>query len=675
MRLISNSLLSVTLLSVSVLLTACGGDSDYDFNTPIETVEPALPHGPIFDPANAKIPTPNDLLLGTDGTLDIPNDADGDGKPDNPLVAAINELDGSSTSNPMVVDFGMPLDPASLTVGETIRIFEVTKTGPAVTGVVREVTAAEIIVRVAGDNADTLALIPFPPLKESASYIAMLTNGIKDTNGIAAQAPAAYSLARSSTPLVGSDFEALEPVRQHIGNLELIAASQGVDTTKTILSWAFTTQSITAVLNDVAASATAGTIVMSKFPANTAPFQPANIDYNGLAFTGVADIYTGTLDVPYYLEAPSTQNPVAPLTGYWKGVGGSSLTRSNTKPIATKTLTIPVMMTLPNAASGKVKPATGWPIVMYQHGITRFRTDMLIYADLLAKAGFAFIAIDLPLHGITDKTNPFYSGMESTFDVDYVNNTTSAPGPDGVIDDSGFHYINLQSLLTSRDNTRQGVSNLLVLRRSLDDIDDIDASQVSFVAHSLGGVVGVPYLGVESKSMPSALITTGASISTIIRDSAFFGPVIKGGLAASGVTGADYDEFLLGAQWVLDSSDPMNFTMGAVTTHPIYMAEIIGDGGIHLPDQTVPNSSTEILAGLLGAQAATTADNAIAVGAPKIIRFIQGDHSSILDPTDDVPVGLTSYINVFTEMHAQLTSFLSSVGTNVKINDLDIINK
>ncbi len=675
MRHLNNSLLSATLLSVSVLLTACGGDSDYDFSKAAEVTPSTPPHGPVFDPAGGKIPTPNNLLLGKDGTLNIPNDADGDGKPDNPVVAAINTLDGASTSNPMIVEFGMPLDAASIVVGDSVRIFEVTTQGPAITGVVSEIPATEVFVKVLGDTT-TLALVPFPPLKESSTYAVVLTNGIKDTSGKPAQAPSAYSLARSSTPLVGSDFEKLEPVRQHIGNIELIAKSRGVDTDTIVLSWAFTTQSTTAILNGVAANAKAGKVgAMVKFPASTAALQPAGIDYNGLAFAGAADIYTGTLDVPYYLEAPSAQNPIAPLNGYWKGEGGAPLTRYKPTPLATKTMTIPVMMTLPNASSGKTKPSKGWPVVMYQHGITRVRTDMLIYADQMAKAGFAFIAIDLPMHGVTDKTNPFYSGMEQTFDVDYANNTTQAAGPDGKIDSSGMHYINLTSLLTSRDNNRQGVSNLLVLRRSLGDIANLDATNVSFIAHSLGGVVGVPYLGVEDKVTPSALVTTGGSITTIIRDSAFYGPVVKGGLAANGVEGAGYERYLQGAQWILDSADPVNYAMDAAMTHPLLVTEVIGDGGIHKPDQTVPNSATETLALLTGAAPATMASNPITVGGAKIIRFIQGDHSSILDPSDDVPAGVTSYINVYTEMHAQLISFLSSGGTKVDITDMDIIKK
>lgn len=668
MRRLTKSLISITLFSA--LLSACGGGSNYDFTETEEPAISALPHGPIFDPAGADIPQTNDLLFNgtTDGTLNIPN-------PDaNPVIAAINQLDGFSTSNPIIAKFGMSLDPASLIVGETIRIFEITKAGAAITAAGREVTAAEIIIKVLGDDANTLALIPFPPLKESTSYEVVLTNGIKDTEGKIAIAPSAYSLARSTEDLTGGDFEALEPIRQHVNNMELIAASKGVDTAKIVLTWSFTTQSITPVLKQVAADAVAGNITMVQTAFNTSHLQPAGIDYEGLAFAGSADVHVGTLDVPYYLEAPSAQNPTAILTGHWKGPNGTALTRFNTKPTKNTTLAIPVMMTTPNASSGKVMPSTGWPIVMYQHGITRVRTDMLIYADNMANAGFAVIAIDLPLHGVTDTNNPFHTDKEQTFGVDFVDNTTSAPGPDGDIDPSGTHFINLSSPLTSRDNTRQGVSNLLVLRKALASIPNIDASKASLVAHSLGGIIGVPYLGVETTPIPSALITTGASISTILKESANFGPPIKTALEANGITGEAYEQFLLGTQWIVDSSDPINFASAALAVHPIYMTEVIGDGGVHVADTTVPNSSTEILAALLGAQPATQTNNAIAIGSSKIVRFIQGDHSSILDPTDDAPVG-TTYINVFREMHTQLASFINSNGTNVVITDQDIIKK
>ena len=667
MRILTKASVALVSLSTVVLLTACGGDSsNHDFSQPLAVTPSTVPHGPIFDPAASKIPTTNDLLFrgSLDGTLNIPN-------PDNnPVRAAINELDGFSTTIPITADFGMALDPASLSIGDSIRIFEVTKNAQgAIIAVNRELTPTEMIAVPVGENSSTLALVPIASLKESTSYLVVLTNRIKDPSGVPAQAASAYSLSRSTTPLVGSDFEALEQLRQLTNNMEGMAAAQGVDKSKIVLSWSFTTQSISAVLNVVAAGVTASNITV-------VPSGKTTKDANPL-LPGIADIHIGTLDLPYYLEQD------APLTGYWKGVGGSSLTRYNPTPIVNSTLKTPVMMTTPNANSGHEMPADGWPIVIYQHGITRMRTDMLGYADAMAQAGFALIAIDLPLHGVPETLtvtvqgaelaipNPFHASntpfpddVEPTLGIDEDN--------DGIVDASGDHFINLRSLLTSRDNARQGTANLLVLRKSLEGIPNINAEKVGFVAHSLGGIVGVPFLGLETKSLPTSLVTTGASISTILKDSVRFGPPIKAGLEALGVTGPAYDAFLQGAQWVVDSADPANYAMDAAALHPIHMIEIIG-GGVHAPDKTVPNSSTDILVRLLDAEQVSAPVNPVTVGNPVVVKFIQGDHSSILDPTRDVPDGFSSYLNVFTEMHSQLVKFQASGGTAVVIGDASII--
>src|SRR3546814_17084913 len=48
-----------------------------------------------------------------------------------------------------------------------------------------------------------------------------------------------------------------------------------------------------------------------------------------------------------------------------------------------------------------------------------------------------------------------------------MNNATGAAGADGIADSSGASFINLSSLLTSRDNNRQAVSDLLTVQKSV----------------------------------------------------------------------------------------------------------------------------------------------------------------------------------------------------------------
>ncbi len=675
------TLKSTVVFSLATLvLTACGGGgTDYKFNqTPVVKASPA----PAFSPAEGG-PTTNNLLFAgtTDGTLNIPN-------PDNnPVLAALNTLDGFSTTNPIVTHFSTPLDPASLAIGSSIRVFEVSTTAQGiVTKVNRELGKQEILAKTIDPGNKTLALIPLKPLKESTTYMAVLTRGIKDAEGTPVNSSGTYLLLKgpaipdsAGTPAQVAQLKALRPL---VNAMEAAASADTVNNkvakNSIVLSWAFTTQSITPVLDKVAENATAGAITMVNTgltPHDANPLLP-----------GISEnIYIGTLDVPYFLTAPDVNDPTAALTGSWKGIGGSNLTRFNPTPIATSSLTIPVIMTIPKETASNPKPANGWPIVIYQHGITRVRTDMLIYADNLAKAGFAMIAIDLPMHGITDPGNPFYAkktafpnDREATFDMDFVNNTTGASGPDGKIDDSGTHFINLRSLLTSRDNVRQGVSNLLTLRKSLANIPDIDSTKVGFIAHSLGGLVGATYLGVETLPTPTSLVTTGGGIMGIIDKSATIGPRVRAGLAANGVTGDDYQRFLIAAQAVVDSADPVNFAGSAAAVHPIHMIEVVGDGTANnLPDQTIPNlvpplAGTEPLAALMGLKPVSKTSSGIAPGKGGIVRITQGEHASILRPSKDGGANLT-YLNVFTEMHREVTAFQASGGTTIVVTDESIV--
>ncbi|HIO96498.1 MAG TPA: hypothetical protein EYG71_01060 [Leucothrix sp.] len=663
------SLLSASLLVSSFLLTACDTkSSDYNFDQNAgNTPDPdALPHGPVFDPASKKIPTTNDLLR-VNGRLNFPNPANDKGDK-NPVISAINALDGFSTTNPITIDFGMEVDPATLAIGEGVRVFQVEKEDGQVKTIKRELTKAEIVAVQTADKK--IAIVPMLPLAGSSSYAVILTNSITDKEGKPAEKPARYLTNMMETKVI--EFALAETASKELAEENII------------MGWSFTTQSIGAVLKTLAAEAKAGDIVIAPTGMTTKDIKDA--------LPGIADVYIGTLKVPYYLEKPSVNNPLAPLNGYWKDENGKSIIGAN-KPVQNGSLTIPVIMTIPNANSGKSKPDDGWQTAIYQHGITRMRTDILAYADSMAAAGIAVIAIDLPLHGIPKlladgsdngfhaSNTAFPNDVEPSFDVDYVNNTTSAPGPDNKADGSGTHFMNLASLLTSRDNIRQAVSNLLVLRRSLENIDidadgssDINAKKVGFISHSLGGVVAVPYLAVETKEMPSSLVAAGASITKILtvtaadmaegnEDANPFGKQVKNGLAAKGIKDGKYQSFMYGAQFVLESADPINYAQAAVAAHPIHLIKITGD-------KVVRNDTTDVLSGLMGATAVSSTVTDIKKGKAGLVTFNIGNHSSVLDPARG-----GNFLNVFAEIHKQLVTFQATSGSSIVISDDAIIKQ
>ncbi|WP_020558501.1 hypothetical protein [Thiofilum flexile] len=644
----------LALVSYLVLigLTGCGGADNGDQVGNGTTVEYSATARMLYDPANSVIPTTNDLLFSgsTDGTLNLPISSTDSSAA---LKTMLNTLDGFSLTMPFTTTLNEAPLASSVVLGQSVRVFEVTKSSGLVASVTRELTSSELLATL-DSTGTTLALVPLKPLKESTSYLVVVTNALKDSVGKAVSTSSSYAVLKGSAVFTDSTKEAL---RLQINAHETAAASAGVSKDSIILSWSFTTQSVTPVLSAVKTQATARALQTRVTPVTST--------------YGQAQLHMGTLQVPYYLSRS------APLTAYWHGASSSYLTRYNTAPVATSTQTIPVMLTIPTAASGKTMPASGWPVVIYQHGITSNRATVLAIADTLASQGFAAIAIDLPLHGINvddEKFAALRTSIERTFDLDVVNNTTGATGADGVIDESGKHFINLAVPLVSRDNIRQAISDILVLRNSLSSLQSdtgvvLDTTKVSFTGISLGSMVGVGYLATETTSTPALLSVPGGGIARLLDGSATFGPAIRAGLASSGVIAgtAAYDSFMFATQFMLDSADPINLAATAVSQHPVLLHEVVGST-TSASDQVVPNSvtgyplsGTEPLIRMMGLSSASTSKS----GSDAAVRFTAGGHSSLLSPTASSATT--------TEMQRQMAAFLATQGTQIVITDTSVV--
>ncbi len=710
----------------TLLLAACGGGSNSPraVDTPVATNNDGSPVTAIitakFDPSNGVVPFPTNLLLSgtTDLTLNIPvaNPANyGDPK------VAMNALDGFSTVAPWSTTFSTPPKPSSLVAGTTVRVFQVGLTGPGggVNFLNRELTPnAEFVIALASSDTSgrTLAIVPTKPLQQLSSYLVVLTNGITDNAGNDVTPDQTYFLAKRTSPLCtnGTSTDpllpnatacALEPLRRLTNSQEAAANAAGIVPSKIVLSWVATTQSITPVLGAVQAR----TAQSAAAPTQIAP-TGLNLSQLNPALPPIADVYIGTIDLPYYLKAPAagdcTATTACPaLSTFWRAAPGAyvppfagaldptstNVTFANPLPVATKTEKVPLVLTIPNAASGKVKPAAGWPVVIFQHGITRNRSDAFAIAGTLASQGFAVIAIDAPLHGITDPASPLnianspfaaLGAHERTFNIDLVSNTTGAPGPDGIPDTSGSYFINLSSLLTSRDNNRQAVADLLQLAKSIPSAHysgsgtDFDGARIAFVGQSLGSILGTVFMGVQPDVQVGVLNVPGGGIPRLLDASPAFGPTIRAGLAAAGLRPGtpDYDAFFGAAQTVIDSSDPINWALPAnnslLASKRLLLQEVVGGGAV-LPDQVIPNSvagaplsGTEPLIRTLGL-ASITATTQSATGIRGVVRFIQGNHGSLLDPTQ--------YPAATAEMQGEMASMLVSQGAAVQVTNPSVI--
>jgi len=658
-----------------------------------------------FDPTNSVVPFPNNLFFSetTDLTVNIPFDPT---DPSADLYRSLNALDGFSTTEKWVTTFvdenGDPgnIDPASVIPGHSVRVFEVTTQQiVAVTSIVRELVAGVDFVAAAAPGG-VLAVVPLSPLPEMSDFLVVLTNDIRDADGNNATPDTTYFLSQAHTPWVDAQGNSTYPLLDNASaqgveflrgitqTMEGAAGAAGINHEDIILSWTVHTQSITPPLSALRSIAQPGQMLAA----------PSGLNTTAVGGFGLADIAIGVITLPYYLGIPSQANPLAPLTDFWTAPPGgyvppydqygfdptsTNITAINPFPELTGMQTVPLIIAVPNANTGLSKPEGGWPVVIYQHGITRNRTDVLAVADAIASVGYAVVAMDQPLHGVVPavapELTPFYIentpfgaiANERTFDADYWNNTTGAPGPDGVPDPSGTSSFNLFSLRTARDNLRQATADLSILALSLGSISvdgdatpDLNPANVGTVIHSLGTTVGVPFVALEpivSRAYLNA--ATGSIIRTGVAGA--FGARINAGLAGAGILPgtADYELFLTAAQTVLDSGDGINWAAAAAARVPVLHNMVMGDDTVPNSVAGAPNAGSEAINRVMNL-APFSASQANPDGLKAVARFNNGVHSSLFVPT---------FPDVTAEMQGQMASFIASLGTFVQVSNADVL--
>jgi hypothetical protein len=672
-------------------------------------------------------PYPFDLhfLGSTDGTLNISSSF-----AVFPQRASMNQLDGWSTTASSYFRFSQPLknDPAVL--NSSVRIIRVQTFRDPATGVYAPTAnvlgvlqpGVDYSVRVSPDldTGGTYAEIQWlKPLAASSGtglgngYIVLVTNGMLNNSDAAATPDGDYLNVRTEAiteigrAIASGNPATFVPTCPGITNATLNSICKltyahlligsnpalgpaAINPANVILSYHFTTQSTRDPLVALSQTNTAqpiGVVPTGLTTANLIPQLP-----------GIADVYVGTLQVPYFLSPPSAQDPTAPLTKTWTAAGAPTapgldpdsrfITRYNLTPAKKADLKFPLLVTKPNgnSPSGGVKPANGWPIVLFMHGLGGDRTNAVPIADTYASQGFVVIAMDQVLHGITDTTSPLYAGpsnpaseliygpgvRERTFDVDYVNNVTGASGPDGVIDQSGRHVITiaLSAPLVGRDTFRQSGSDMITLVKSLANLDldgdgtgDIDMSQIHYGGISLGGIVGPACVCSEMKSY--YLNVPGGPLPTILRTSPSFSALVNGALAAVNpllVPGtALYTQFFREAQAAIDGGDPVNYVRQLGMDRPVLFTKVIGD-------TVVPNGTNDFIIGAAGATKITQAGlNPVAAGAPKFVTFLSGSHSSLLDPT--------ASFAVTQEMQTHAASLVATGGAAIQVVDSSLLEQ
>jgi hypothetical protein len=703
-RLIAAALVSGALL----LVTGCGnsgygtttGKADLtSFNgNPGGATPPTPPSSntALFNLSTGQLPYPTDLYFvgpSKAGTLNLPVTASLYPS----VTKALNNLDGFSTTGVIRAQFGGPLDPKTFAAPGAVTVLQVTIDNKlkATTGVVRPlIPGTDYSVNIAADQVggpNFLEITPLHPLVPSTGltnngYLVLLTNTIKDASGNAAVPDTDYATIKAALPTCTSlqSNAALHGVCLLTGAHLQIAGKIGLNPANVVLSFSFSTVSVgdtMAVVEQLAAPQT----IQVNCPPQLKAASPLH----------AADLCVGVITVPYYLSR------AAPLTANWQGkpspldATSTALTRFNPQPVATEMLQIPVLVSVPNpntplGAAGP--PATGWPVAMVAHGLTRSREDALAMADSFASAGFVVVAIDMPLHGVTNQMDPLYASggnplymglglpaptttrpsIERTFDLDLGTNNAAGNGvvygspKDGKIDPSGSWFVNVPYPLVLRDNVREGAADLITVAHSLESNGitvvgppgtiKLDPARVHYVGLSLGAVVGTLYLGSTpnpADAQTGTLAATGGGIPHFLTESATFSAEILPLLEAQGLIPGTtlFANYIRDQQNIGDAGDPWNFIAAAVANHPTHVMEMIG-GGITsggtatLPDQVVPNTGTQRVItaapygganGTLGgpglAELSTPGVHMSAGGFRVYTQFICGSHGSLFDPS------------------------------------------
>jgi len=491
-------------------------------------------------------------------------------------------------------------------------------------------------------------------------------------------------------------------------------------------------------------------------------------DPAALAAASAARVYGGQVNLPYYSPLPTAENPTAPIDGRWQAACDSPasilgaieqgvidpagagipaealedpslllppnncfdfpgvdnerhLTKYNPIPAIQGTQTVPAFITIPDLATVnairaqrgmaelEAVPEGGWPVVIFQHGITGEKTNAAGIAGSLAAAGFATVAIDHPLHG------------------DRAFGAIDASSPAGVT-----AYMNLANLLGARDNIRQSIADLVGLRMSLNNFMAADGAQlngqdVHFVGHSLGAIAGVGFtalantplsnpqleplspmfevqassFGMPGGSIANFLLASGSfevpvKSQLLYSASAEFAEVVNAQAEAAGVTpggegfsellaqvytqfidgasdaeraqiNATFEQFAFAAQAVIDSADPVNYSAGVVATEtPVHLIEAVGDATIPNAVAGKPLAGTEPLIGLMGLPSVSaTVQSEDGNPVSGAVRFSAGDHASLVSP--EASAAAT------TEMQTQIFSWFGSDMLMLPVTNEDVV--
>ncbi|MGF1834434.1 hypothetical protein [Photobacterium sanguinicancri] len=253
-------------------------------------------------------------------------------------------------------------------------------------------------------------------------------------------------------------------------------------------------------------------------------------------------------DESYFDSYRFTRESCQSLYSAWNVVGAGTIRDPfmPQEPATKQKLNVQVVLPNPDRTP---MPSNGWPVVLFAHGITAAKEfgnggmlllDSFVQAEL-ANQGYAVIAIDHPLHN----TRAVDFDGDGSYEVNVSQSLRGLFSGHEQADIKNF--LKADALLTSRDNLRQSIADLINLRASLANgiafnyptiptTDRFDSQNMYVMGHSMGAIAGASFSGIVADSnlamKGSILANPGGGIAGILMNSVWLGhsevpPAIK----------------------------------------------------------------------------------------------------------------------------------------------------
>ncbi len=686
---------SLTCASLLVL-AACSSRQEAVPNPAPDTSSNAA----AFDPASGDVPLPN--ILATAAAPDpLAGLAAGTGMDPKKALAYINKYEVAGTNAvagvnaPIYLHFTYPLLASSVSPAN-IKVFQITPdAGGTENGPLgfTDVTGMFTFKYPAGGT--DLWLFPSFPLTPAARYVYVVTSRVQDAATGGAVIPSVYfNYLKSTVPLTGTPA-ALEPIRANVTSGTSILLSGYAKVMDDLIAAKATTT--IASRSDIALMGrfiTSGAGFVAPNPASPAAVIPVESALRAFAAGAPLGGLSGkTWDNAVTVTASFTKgnaNPALDVGAFWQGATGAPaatvpatlgavvlgtintaflnvdpvLARANAASMDLGAVTgafnplsgvvqpfrgaggvltgyyhvpstIPFIYIAPDAAA----PAGGYPVALYQHGITSQKETVLGLAQSLTGGGYAALAVDLPQHGALAAAS-----------------LQLAPGDSAAVKAQkqagwGQAFMAVGTPLATRSNIQQAAFDLhrleLVLATHGFDVLGAKAPAATgakFVGLSLGSIVGAYYLAgtttlaatappyaqaTLAHDMKGLLSAPGARIAYLIQASPAFGATVDTGLAAAGIPkgSVTYNAFFQATQTVVDTVDPATMTTplasglpsrlsGRVLIQEATSSTFDANGNPADGDLVITNPFTRYLGNALGGRAVlgTPAAAAVAPG-------------------------------------------------------------